>query len=287
MDKPRKEPIVGALLGLRPTKGDLGLEIEMEGNSLPRTDALAKWFEFERDGSLRGADNIEYVLRGVKSLSDIKTALDVLDKTLSESPYEMLPSFRAGVHCHVNCQTMTVRELITFAVAYYVLEEVLVDWCGPDRVGNHFCLRAKDADVIIESIVSTLETRNLRHLNTDNLRYAALNFRSLFRYGSLEFRAMETCRDMSRIYDWCAMLLHIKEMSRLFKEPSEIVATFSNDGVYTFVRRFLGPFADKFEDTPELERKLWNGIRIAQEIAYIKFWDYDPNLNIFKSEVLI
>ena len=54
------------------TDGDVGIEIEVEGRRLPITE---KYWRMEKDGSLRGPENMEYVLDRPMSLKDAKKAL--------------------------------------------------------------------------------------------------------------------------------------------------------------------------------------------------------------------
>lgn len=48
-------------------KGDVGIEIEVEGKNLPKH--FEKYWRVEADGSLRGEDNAEYVLEKPSPLS--------------------------------------------------------------------------------------------------------------------------------------------------------------------------------------------------------------------------
>ena len=60
-DKPVDSFNLGVMLNKRPTKGLVGIEIEVEGSKLPKETEFGPW-TYHQDGSLRGEDNAEYVL---------------------------------------------------------------------------------------------------------------------------------------------------------------------------------------------------------------------------------
>lgn len=260
------------ILGLNSTEGDVGLEIEVEGRRMPNTTSVEKYWRIEHDGSLRGEEAREFVMTAPLPISDVHKALTELDNAFNSHNSRVGNSIRAGVHCHINVQDLTVKQMINFAVAYYVLEEVLVDYCGEHRIGNHFCLRAKDAEYIIQALSRVARERSLGSLDTDQLRYASLNFRSLFRYGSLEFRSMGTSRDLSRIQVWADTLHNIKEVAIKYDDPQDIITSISGDGVLDFCRHLLGKHHRKFLVDDRCSAKLMAGMRIAQEVAYATDW---------------
>lgn len=260
------------LIGLNTTKGDVGLEIEVEGYNMPNTNATSAFWRVEHDGSLRGEEAREFVMQRPLPIGELHLALTELDDAFTRYSSRVDDSIRAGVHCHINVQELTVKQMINFAVAYYVLEEVLVDYCGEHRVGNHFCLRAKDAEYIIGALAEVARDRTLRPLNSDNLRYASLNYRSLFRYGSLEFRSMGTSRDLSRIKVWAETLYNIKEVAIKYENPQDIITSISGDGIIDFCRHLLGEHHAQFITDERCSPKLMGGMRIAQEVAYSTDW---------------
>ena len=260
------------LIGLNKTKGDIGLEIEVEGYDMPNNSTVQNFWRVEHDGSLRGEEAREFVMRQPLPVAELHNAIDELDVAFSNANTHLDDSIRAGVHCHINVQDLTVKQMINFAIAYYVLEEVLIDYCGEHRIGNHFCLRSKDAEYIIESLKYVARDRSLHHLDSDNLRYASLNYRSLFRYGSLEFRAMGTSRDLSRIKTWAETLYNIKEVAIKYDDPRDIITSISGDGVLEFCRHLLGTHHASFITDEKCSPKLMAGMRIAQEVAYCTDW---------------
>lgn len=254
-----------------PVEGDIGLEIEVEGVNLPSAD---KYWRNERDGSLR-AESTEYVLKKPLTLADAKKALDYLDYRFKLNDTQMDESVRAGVHVHVNVQQLEVVQLVTFITLYLVLEELLIKFCGPNREGNLFCLRAKDARYLISYLRNSLETKKLSRLVHDNIRYASINLKALGDYGSLEFRAMRSTRDFNLIHLWTCILHHLKEVSLSFANPVEVVCKVSERGPEAFTRDVLGEYFEHFEAMP-IGECIRNGVDNAQDVAYAVDWEeYD------------
>lgn len=250
------------------TAGDVGVEIEVEGHNLPIAE---KYWRNEHDGSLRGAENREYVLAKPSTLNQLKMALKYLDIKYKECNSVVDDSVRAGVHVHVNVQTLNMVELYNFMTLYIILEEALVKWCGPDREGNLFCLRTMDADYLIYRLAQAAQTRDFRHLIDDNLRYGSMNVKALGTYGSLEFRAMRGTRDLSLIQLWAEVLVNLREVAKNYTDPKDIINGFSEGECVAFFDRCLGEYADLFR-YEGYERGLVQGMRRAQDIAFCCDW---------------
>jgi hypothetical protein len=91
---------------VKETDGEIGIEIEVEGDNLYK-GKLKSW-RVEHDGSLRGNDNAEYVLRNPIPRTDIKKVLSELSKALEANNSEVdNNSPRTSVHIHINCQRLT------------------------------------------------------------------------------------------------------------------------------------------------------------------------------------
>lgn len=255
---------------LNKQKGDVGYEIEVEGGNLPWPEGDINWRR-EEDGSLQPKPDCgEYVLNKPQSLEDFNKDLNDLKKLFEDSGAYIEYSIRAGVHCHVNCQHMTPVQVVNFAVAYYVLENLLVEYCGEDRVGNLFCLRAKDADFVVDRLVEAVVERDLQPLENEDIRYASMNFNSLHKYGSVEFRAMSTTDNWDKLSSWARILIRIRDESLLYENAQDMVGDFSVNGITAFLNRFLGEDKDTvLEGVADVEAKIWEGLRVAQEVAFL------------------
>lgn len=248
--------------------GDVGVEIEVEGDNLPHPD---KYWRREADGSLRG-ESAEYVLTKPLTLAQLTIALKYLEKAYKDNGSVIHDSVRAGVHVHVNVQKLTIVELFNFITLYLVLEELLVQYCGPTRVGNLFCLRACDADYLIDRLKHALRRGHFRTLVDDNLRYASMNVKSLGSYGSLEFRAMRSTTDFNVLHTWASVLVRLREAAKGFADPTDIINGFSEGEAEGFLDRTLGEYADIFRQYGDVAGCLTRGMRIAQDVAFATDW---------------
>lgn len=267
------------------TAGDVGIEIEVEGRNLPYPE---KYWKREQDGSLRG-ESAEYVLVKPLSLDQAAIALKSLAIDYKKAGAEIDDSVRAGVHVHVNVQTLNIVELYNFITLYLVLEELLVEFCGPTRVGNLFCLRSCDADFLVDSLKAAARGRRFRTLVDDNLRYASMNVKALGNYGSLEFRAMRSTTDFNLIHTWASILVGLREAAKQFGEPRDIINGFSEGEAIGFLDRVLGEHADIFKDYRDVAGALTRGMRIAQDVAFCCNWqDFlepeKPRVNPFQRD---
>lgn len=257
------------------TDGMFGVEIEVEGKRLPRARFSKKFdlvWKVEQDGSLRGEENAEYVFRKPLSLNDTKEALSILDDAYIALDSDIDDSVRAGVHTHLNIQRLTPIELMTFATAYYMLEDYFVHWAGPGRVGNHFCLRSTDAEDIIYRLIDACKNKDWRHLNTNNIRYASMNWNAIHKYGSLEFRAMRSTRNMGDIYMWVKLINQLMIGSAKFNNPREVIGALSEfNAANRFIEYIMGDLAPEFTRFTEIN--IWDALENVQPIAYMIDWD--------------
>lgn len=250
-------------------KGDLGIEVEIEGANLPR--AVKGWVRTQ-DGSLKG-ESAEYVLQKPLNKKEAFEALDLLAKAYQESGTRSPGSIRESVHIHVNVQDFTIHQLYNFITCYLILEEILISYCGQHREGNLFCLRASDAKFLLVALKALTRARNFRGFATDDLRYASMNLAAIPKYGSLEFRSMRGTTNFEEIKTWINLLLQVKEYALRFETPVHIIQTFSEAEYGRFVEGALGEYYHLFAKLPGLSEMAKRGMRNAQSIAYAVDWD--------------
>lgn len=255
----------------RLAKGDIGLEIEVEGRRLP---IPPDYWRCDRDGSLRGAESMEYVLSSPSNLVGVERALKHLDACYIAHNTTVDETVRAGVHVHINCQQLSAKELYNFFVLYLVLENILIKYCGEYREGNLFCLRCQDAEFLLYTLIQAAkDKRFLDHFHDDDLRYASMNVKALGDYGSLEFRAMRSTRDLDAILQWVKILLNLREVAKGFESPVRIIEEVSMLGKSNFLRKCLGEHAQFFDNLDDGEGLLYEGVQLAQCLAYCVNWE--------------
>jgi len=255
------------------TKGKLvdhvGIEIEVEGARLPQVDTEV--WKSERDGSLRG-ESFEYVLRRPVPFSMTDNVLAMMEEEFKKCDSKIKHSPNAGVHVHINCSDLTVTQMFNFISLYLVVEHLLVNTCGIDRVGNLFCLRSSDAEYLLEVIQEAITENDLTKFHTDDLRYASINLKALGDYGSIEFRAWRSDGDLKGIAWWAKLLQHLKQLARVVDNPSQIVAEVSELRPKGFYERILGPFAKDIKWEDEYDYAIVNSVRQVQQYAFRGDW---------------
>lgn len=251
-----------------------GLEVELEGSggiSIVIND-LVKWWTFHNDGSLRklkpGDEAIEYVTKKPLTLEEAEEAIDVLCKFLNAPGKNVYDSYRTSIHVHVNCMNDTYLHIYNFITLCIIFDELFVSQNGEHRVGNNFCLRAKDAQGQIVTLCDHITKFGHLFKLENNLRYSSVNFASLNKFGTVEFRSLECTTDVNRIKHWIRTINALKKASREFSNPQEIISKFSQVGTENFLITCLEEQAAKYINVPEHSQMMFEGMRLAQEFAF-------------------
>lgn len=277
---------VASLTGVRPTSGEIGLEIEVEGNKfLKNNSLLPKGWIYEKDHSLRGHDNAEYIFQSPKNFNEVPEMVKNLFNMFDEYGSVLDESNRTSVHVHLNAQNFHLNRLCSFTALYLSVEEILTAWCGDHRVGNLFCLRATDAPGIVSKIKAFLQTGSSNSL-TEGLHYAGVNAHALNKFGSMEFRALKGVQTPEPILLWVSVLERIYKLSEQFTDPRDICGQFSGGGgALEYFKMVLGSNTSEIRNNlsmtdQEIEESLYRGIRIAQELCYCRDWSLYKPVNL-------
>lgn len=251
-------------------KGEVGIEVEVEGGPWPE-ETITNWVP-HADGSLRGG-GIEYVIRQPVMRDKVRTALDTLVAGLHGR--NMVFSFRTSVHVHINVQDLTVRQWVNFVSLFAIFEEAFVNVVGPERAGNKFCLRLKDADEPIRCIIEGLKSENLGAFVNGDLKYASMNVRATRTHGTLEFRAMRGNLNPVFITDWVMALLALKDAAKKVVTPTVFCEELSMMGPLAFTLKYLpgdNNITAGVIGQRDLNELLYGGVRLAQDLAYCRDW---------------
>jgi hypothetical protein len=250
-------------MGQIPTAGDLGIEVEVEGVGLPYVRSKI----WRTEGSLRGG--LEYVIVGAIPAKDAESALKALKAEFDGAGSILNFSFRTSVHVHLNVQQLTFNQVANCIYTYLLLEEALIHYCGEQRKGNRFCLRASDA----ENLYNTLENlfrsgeAGYNQIPRNQARYSALNVEAIGKYGSLEFRGMEGNMDIPRLSRWCNALLAIRAYACANDNPMEIYEAFDSMPPEEFLASVLGPLSKAFE-FPGLDNRFKRSFSLAIALPF-------------------
>ena len=280
---------IGVTMGCRTIhKGVVGLEIEVEGKKFPKPPGmqgthtsvampgLPGW-SYVHDGSLRGEDNAEYVLTAPVEFSEIPGKVDELWALLDKNKSVIAESNRTSVHVHLNVQSFHLNRLASIIGIYFALEEILAEFCGEYRVGNLFCLRAKDAPAVVSQVRRFIRS-NMESRLRDGDHYAGLNTYAIAKFGSLEFRTMRGVNTPPAIKTWVSILERIYNASAEFTDPRAICEILSQSGPMQFFELILGDLAEVVRrgvsmSEDQIRDSLYEGIRIAQDVCYARDWD--------------
>ncbi len=252
---------ISKLADLTPKAAQVGIEIEMEFNKFGAPH-VAGW-DAKEDPSLRGSA-IEYVSNPMMVV-DVPGAVNRVYDSVAAAGLKVSDSMRAGVHIHYNCLDKSLSDVITFAQIYYILENMLVQESGNSRAGNLFCLRASDADFVLGFLSDCLRNRAFADLANDNIRYCSLNYTSLPKYGTLEFRSLRTPTNPEPIIQWVNEIHHLMEQSSKYSMVG-VIEAFSILGAEQFCKELLGPYWPKYQkhyDPIQVIRGMRNGQRLC------------------------
>lgn len=255
-----------------------GIEVELEGMNFmkPPEEVVAYWAQV-KDGSLRvknpGDCAIEYVTRYPFPIQNIQKAVTVLFGYLTSPGVKVYDSYRTSIHVHVNFAMEPYRTIFNFMALSLILDELLVSQNGKHRIGNNFCLRARDALGQVQSLITSIESGHHFFDISQNDRYSSINFASLLKFGSIEFRSLECTTHEGRLIHWIGVLAEMKKKAKTYTNPTEVIAQFSMLGPKHFLTSVLGPYATKYLGVEGCEDMLFNGMRIAQDFAYCSEWN--------------
>lgn len=255
-------------LGLKGIPADVGIEIECEGENI--SAVTTSFWKTEQDGSLRGEyphQCAEFVLKKPILAAKVSDALDQLIGLQAEARFEF--SYRTSVHVHVNCLDMSVDQILTFAYAYLIFEEPLLNFCGEGRKGNRFCLRLRDAENQLRPITWIIDSGfdGVRQIEADRYRYAAMNLAALSKYGSIEFRAMRGNMDKDVLSTWVTALLELRAFALSFKNPKDLYDTLAKTGAKNLFDRCF-PTCCKALEFNGMERNILESVSLAIEIPF-------------------
>lgn len=249
--------------------GEIGVEVEVEGGNLPA--AIPSYWRADKDNSLRG-ESREYVLSKPAPRDKVHNYLKYLKKRLEANNAVVVDSPRTSVHVHINVSELNMIQLYTFMTLYFLFEDILTEYAGEGRVGNLFCLSAKDAEFTVDWLVKAAIAQNWND-NPDGMRYSSLNVCAVRKFNSLEFRALRGTVDPDVIFEWITLLLALKDAAKKYETPCDVVEAFSIQGPVDYLREIFPENYDKFQRFKSINKdSMWESCRLAQEIGYAVDW---------------
>ena len=257
---------------LNKTVGDIGIEIETEGENIQFVEPNGGFiWTTTKDGSLRGeypSQAAEFVMKRPCLHRYVEKHLDTLIASQKEAKFNF--SFRTSVHVHLNVQQLTENQVFNLIYTYYLLEGVMVKYCGAHREANRFCLRLQDADGCYD-ILRDLFSRGIEGLaghGQDALRYAGLNLAAIMKYGSVEFRSMRGTLDKATLLPWVNAIYNMRNFAVAFQNVTDIHEKFLELGPLPFMEAVL---QDEYEHflTDESESQINLGFSLSIDMPFM------------------
>jgi hypothetical protein len=223
----------------RKREGDVGIEIEAEFGKARDIAQGFKYWELHDEGSLR--NGIEFVTRGATPIKGLDDVLNELGDFLKNNKIKFIDSKRASVHVHLNVQNFTLLHLYNALCCYWLVEPLLIDYCGAHRKGNLFCLTLPNADAIHSQVCQGL--KNFRFFEgfkqRDMYRYSSINLEALYKFGTVEIRTMRCTQDTELIKDWTKNLHRLVHAAKEFNSPTHIADVASKSISEIFLQKFF------------------------------------------------
>jgi len=257
---------------------DVGIEIEVESKSTLPIHPPKGWVHKE-ERSLRHY-GIEYVTDGTMSADSqekLASIRDLIDYLKNSASLLIEDSPRTSVHVHVNVRDYTVLQMWTAAVAYWLLDNVLITYCGEEkRAGNHFCLRLKDAEGVLKYCYRCLSSYKEPFIAlTEDIRYGSQNLSAVVTFGSLEYRGMRGTLHAGIINDWSNVLYSIVSKSRQYGTPSRLLDEFYRKGATEFVFSVLPTWFASLHilSQSDWKERVEENALLLCELAYFHSWE--------------
>ena len=257
------------------SEGMFGVEIEVESpQDLSRLDMSDTVWQYTHDDSLRGEYSGEYVFSTPQNIRSAKANLNKFYNIFEESGVEILDSGRAGTHVHINMKDLTMHQVCSFAMYWYMVEDLLIKWNGPSRENNMFSVPVSLSPQVLEIIPKLCEIRpNLNlvgylrdHFSADYYKYSSLNWCRLWDLNTLETRIWNPS-EKDKVYKGLDILKNIYELAKSEENISDISEKYSLSGPMDFAKSILGNhletiMKDTNTDEESLKKKLrdsfWN-----------------------------
>jgi len=264
----------------RSTPGDIGIEIELEGDLYNGSQLMeykakkseAMWIT-HRDDSLRGG--IEYVLSAPCFEPEVDGLVRHLYTTLSEKKAVIRTSNRTSTHIHINIQGLKPSELTSMICLWGLFEQAAVNYSGRLRKSNQFCLTTKDTNGWLpDTWRSSLESG--RFMWDNGTKYSALNLAAFSNFGSFEFRTLDGCTQPDRVISWARFLVRLRDTAIRYL-PDEIGRGASEKTPTGFLREICGEDLEEFstafrEASTAFDDVCMDSFRDYQELAFFVPW---------------
>lgn len=247
----------------------LGLEFEFENVRLEQIQQDLEYdvWDPHADGSLmRGG--VEFALRQPIQARYVNAI--IVDLLNAAKKHEADPSYRCGMHVHIQVSDLTSIELLRLFLLYALFEPSIFEWVGLYRAKTRFCKPWWEANAHVRNLCKSLAAPTLKSAKLkqvpDTMRYSALNVHAMWKYGTVEFRHLESTLSPERALNWLkiitALVYKAQDKSLQIAELLDRVDKTSEEAFY---REVFGHAADLMPRLP-LNRDAYTVLQTAINI---------------------
>lgn len=279
--------------------GDIGVELEIEGENLPRE--VPGWVAKD-ETSLRGKGGrtvqreeknfdtpVEYVCQKPVLFKSLYGKLKLLREALSAKGTSFSLTNRASTHIHLNMTGETLRTVLFFVMLFTMVEPIILRLCGDKRNGNLFCVPSYDsgdlpwwASRVAE--LALVSGEGAAFSFPQRGKYASLNLDPLRTLGSVEARCFPNSADEDEINRWAGWMVNMRSIAASISDGDALL-----NRAYQEPRWLLGEiFGDYLTNRiPDAASMVPFGVEQAYEFwkACQPIFDYDPKVKVKKQEV--
>lgn len=146
----------------------------------------------------------------------------------------------AGVHVHVDVQSLNVKQLGSLVFGYNMVENILVssyrrntrEYCKLMET-NHFRFTGQS----VKALIRQNKVSNLTSVETYD-RYVALNLEAIAAHGTVEFRAMGPVYEYEHLIRWASICREFVNVAKAGVKPKEWLAVKNaQDLLNLFIRK--------------------------------------------------
>lgn len=253
---------------LLPSDSLIGVEVELENMiGIFRKGHRLKFWNITEDGSLRN-NGAEFVFKQPLGGADIIKACMELEKFIRDNDYHPDLTDRTSVHVHLDVRDLSPSQFQRLVILYTIFERVLFKFAGEERFNNIFALPLEGAQGSMTDICQVFKCNGDFRFHVDNThKYASFNFKSLNRYGSLEFRHHKGEWKSGRLIKWIGIIQSLKNAAINDVELLDIHKKISFDGPMNYLKTVFGKYS-RYLGYDEVESDIMEGVRLSQDIVH-------------------
>lgn len=195
----------------------LGIELEYERtrmmygtlNKILRNDGVP-WTAVA-DHSLRGDDAVE--VKSARPMLPVEVEREL--PTLMIRAKDWTVNKRTGLHVHLDIGHTTHDNLVNLLCIYALLEPVVFAAAGGERSANPYCVPWYKDGYVVKQMLRACDLKEPNNLSYLELvgKYSALNLRTVWQYGTIEFRHLPNTHDTSLVMSWIDLILRMYQFS--------------------------------------------------------------------------